>query len=346
MLKDGDNTQTLALASRLKEVALQIPQKPRSGLNFIERSDRFDSYAYAVQSVLFSGKTRFQEVLIADTVNFGRVLVLDGVIQSSRYDEALYHEMLVQPALLFHSHPAAVLIIGGGEGASLREVLVHRQVEKATMVDIDGELVDLCKLHLDTWHRGAFKDRRSELVIGDGREFIESTSQHYDVIILDVVDMLNNGPAQALYTRQFYQKLKTRLNPGGILAVQAMEYSLSSGNHSALRRTLSVVFSHVHSYATVIPSFLSSWSFIVASDWLNPGDWSAEKIDEAMAEKIPGWTKHLDGQFIVSAFAHSKLAKQTLAASGGPIVEDGVRFQPGNYYEEVIDTCMKFPLAK
>ena len=121
---------------------------------FIERTDDFDLYTFAIQKIIYSGKSAFQDVMIADTFNFGRALFLDGSIQSSEDDESLYHEMLVQPAMLRHLNPRDVLIVGGGEGATLREVLVHRSVNSVTMVDIDREVVELCREHLIGWHRG------------------------------------------------------------------------------------------------------------------------------------------------------------------------------------------------
>ncbi|HHH9504059.1 TPA: hypothetical protein ACP32P_004930 [Pseudomonas aeruginosa] len=135
----------------------------------IEDSDPFDQYVYRLRRVLYQGRTRWQNVLIADTYNYDRVLMLDGAIQSAESDESLYHELLVQPAMLAHDEPRDVLIIGGGEGATLREVLSHASVRRAVMVDLDRELVELCREHLFQWHQGAFDDPRSELLTEDGR---------------------------------------------------------------------------------------------------------------------------------------------------------------------------------
>lgn len=167
----------------------------------IEDSDPFDQYVYRLRRVLYQGRTRWQNVLIADTYNYDRVLMLDGAIQSAESDESLYHELLVQPAMLAHDEPRDVLIIGGGEGATLREVLSHASVRRAVMVDLDRELVELCREHLFQWHQGAFDDPRCELLAEDGRAYLERDPSLYDVVIIDVVDMLDNGPAQALYTR-------------------------------------------------------------------------------------------------------------------------------------------------
>lgn len=314
-------------------------------LLFIEDSDRYDLYSYRLSKVLYSGKTAYQNVMIADTLNYGRALMLDGAIQSAQDDESLYHEMLVQPAMLRHPEPRDVLIIGGGEGATLREVLVHRSVRSVTMVDIDRELVELCREHLPTWHCGAFDDRRVRLVFDDGRKFLENDSSRYDLVIIDLVDMLDNGPAQKLYTRQFYQMLRPRLRPDALVAIQGMEFSFVDDKaHAALVRTLRSVFPEVHSYRAHIPSFLSSWGFIIASDWFRPNDWSAQDIDRAIENKLGlHWLDHVTGDFVRSSFS---LCKETLflLSQPGPILEDGIEFIPPPYIEDVESAFVQFPI--
>jgi len=296
---------------------------------FCETSDEFDFYGYCLEAVVAKVTTPFQNVLIADTENHGRILVLDGAIQSAEDDEGLYHEVLVQPAMLAHSKPRSVLIVGGGEGATLREVLKHYSVEKVTMVDIDEQAVDLCKEHLDSWHCNGFFDPRVTMVYEDGRAYLEQDQHKYDVAIIDVVDMLDNGPAQRLYTKEFYAMLKTRLNPGAVVAVQGMEFSHQDyQQHSALRKTLQTVFSQVHSYRTTIPSFLSAWGFILASDSFNPLTFGAHGFDAKIKEVgLASSLKHADGTFLVGCF---QLCKETnkLINQPGPLLEDDVEFIP------------------
>ena len=323
------------------------PPPPAEKLTFRETSDPFDEYAYGLSGIIFSGKTKFQEVLIADTYNWGRILALNGAIQSSEEDEALYHEMLVQPAMLCHANPARVLIIGGGEGATLRETLAHRSVKSVTMVDIDEELVELCQKHLPSWHLGAFDDSRVQLFYEDGRAFIENNQDLYDVVIVDVVDMLdNNSPAQSLYTKQFYQKLDQRLSQNAVVVIQGLELShLDYEGHSALLRTLKTVFSEVHSYRAHIPSFFSSWGFLIASNWFNPTRWSAQQIDMAIEERIGSqWLEHVTGDFLKSAFTLCKETDSRLLKPG-PILEDGVDFiLAPEAPEEQRSTPIRFPV--
>ncbi len=327
----------------------ELPKlKPPSGgkLTFTETSDPFDEYIYRLSGVVFSGKTQFQHVLIADTYNWGRILALNEAIQSSEDDEELYHEMLVQPAMLWHPSPHHVLIIGGGEGATLREVLAHRFVKSVTMVDIDQELVELCRKHLFSWHRGAFDDPRVRLIYADGRTFIENDHNLYDVVIVDVVDMLDNdSPAQSLYTKQFYQKLYRRLSKDAIVVIQGLEFShLDYEGHAALFRTLKTMFSEVHSYRVHIPSFFSSWGFLIASEWLSPDHWTAQQIDKTIGERLGSqWLTHVTGNFLKSAFA---LCKETssLLLQPGPILEDGVSFIPPPEPPRIEPTPVHFPI--
>lgn len=293
----------------------------------VEALDPFDRYEFRIRKLLVSGRTPYQSVAIADTYSFGRVLALDGSIESAEDDEALYHEALVQPAMLLHPGPEKVLVIGGGEGATLRELLYHKSVRKATMVDLDEAVVALCRAHLPTWHMGAFEDPRTRLVIGDGRQFLEQETERYDVIVIDIVDMLEGGPAQLLYTRRFYQLVRERLAPGGIVVVQALELShMDAQQHAAVARTLRTAFPQVWSYRAPVPSFLSSWGFLLASDWADPWKVSEEEIDRRIRERLVGPAatpplEHLDGQFFRALFGLDLGLRRELAKDG-PVIED------------------------
>jgi spermidine synthase len=314
-----------------------------SSLFCVETSDPFDSYTYRLESIRFSGRTGYQSVVIAKTYNYGLALFLDGQIQSAEDDEALYHELLVQPAMLRHPSPKDVLILGGGEGATLREVLVHESVRSATMVDLDGELVDLCRQYLDTFHMGAFDDPRGRLIIGDGRAFLEQDQNLYDVIIVDLVDMIEHTQISRLYTVEFYQLVRQRLRPGGIVAVQGLEFSfLDDEAHAAVARTLRAVFTEVHSYRAHIPSFLAGWGFMWASDWARPDEWSAEAIDATIADRLGDWLDHVNGPFVKSCFAMCKDTILALAAPG-PVLQDGVAFVPPVVIEVPEPTRAIFP---
>jgi spermidine synthase len=176
--------------------------------------------AFHVQEVVYQGETEFQRVDIIRAEGYGLVLFLNGQRQSSEADEFIYHEMLVHPAMFRHPAPARVFIAGGGEGAVAREVLRHTTVEAVTQVDIDGQVVALCRRYLPAWSAGAYEDPRLRLVIGDARAYLEETAERYDVIFLDLPEWSPQTPARALYAPDFYRLVRERLAPGGLMALQ------------------------------------------------------------------------------------------------------------------------------
>ncbi|MEW5784786.1 MAG: polyamine aminopropyltransferase [Bacillota bacterium] len=253
---------------------------------FIEHTSPSTAHMFGVKDYLKSFRTRFQQVEIAESFFFGRILIIDGKIQSSELDEYIYHEALVHPAMLMHEAPRSVLVIGGGEGATLREVLLHPTVERAVMVDIDQEVVDLCKEYLQDWHRGSFDDPRTELLHLDARQYLEDHADRFDVIIGDLPEPVEAGPAQKLFTRQFYQLINRRLNEGGILALQAGDFSITFMDaHSAIYNTIKQAIAEVHSYRAYIPSFNTDWSYIVASKDKKPACLEPAEIDRRIRER-------------------------------------------------------------
>jgi spermidine synthase len=285
-----------------------------------ETGTPYEFHSFAAKSFLFTGRTAFQEVAILDTQEYGKMLVIDGRTQSAEEDEYIYHEALVHPAMLTHPEPRQVLIIGGGEGASLREVLRYRSVQRVVMVDIDRELVELCQKWLPEWHQGAFQDPRVELVFADGKDYIEQTPTSFDVVIVDICDALEDGPALALYTESFYRSVQRRLAPGGLLVVQAMELSgLDYVDHVQVRDTLSLVFPVVRSYATFIPSFWADWGFLIASNGLDPAGMSPDLLMDRLrttgaagVESLAPQLQFYDPDAHVRMFALSKDVKARL----------------------------------
>jgi len=234
---------------------------------FLDEESRNRWIAYRLRRTVLQTRTRFCRVQILDTAALGRILVLDDKIQSAELDEAIYHEALVHPAMTAHPEPRRVLILGGGEGATLREVLKHRCVERAVMVDIDGELVEICRKHLPSWSAGALRSPRARVVIGDAVRYVLRRPGTWDVIIADISDPEEGSPAGVIYTREFYRALRPRLRPGGIFVTQATEiFYDGTGIHPILRATLASVFKRASSYAEYIPSFSSLWGFVAASD--------------------------------------------------------------------------------
>ena len=221
-----------------------------------------------ISEVFYSGNTQFQQVEIVGSELFGRSLVLDGKTQSTERDEHIYHESLVHPAMAIHGHPETVFIAGGGEGGTLREVLAHKAVEKAVMVDLDPDVVNLCRQYLPNHHQGSFEDQRTMLIHQDARGFLLETNDIFDVMIMDLVDPLEGGTAGLLYTEEYYRIAKLRLKPDGILVTQSGPAGLLSFQEcfTTIVNTLSQVFDCAVPYHAHVPSFQTLWGFTLASD--------------------------------------------------------------------------------
>jgi len=177
-------------------------------------------FRFAAGEVFFESRTEHQHLIIFHNETFGRVMMLDGVIQVTEADEFIYHEMLAHTPLFAMGldQPRRVLIIGGGDGGVLREVLRHESVERATLCEIDRSVIDMCREHLPMISQGAYDDQRAEIVIADGTAFVAETDELFDIVIVDSTDPI--GPGEALFTETFYRDCKRCLKPGGILVNQ------------------------------------------------------------------------------------------------------------------------------
>ena len=267
----------------------------------------------AIKGRVFSTKTAFQEVEIVDSLQHGRCLLLDGKTQSAEADEFIYHEGLVHPAMVTHPNPVSVFIAGGGEGATLREALAHNTVKRAVMVDLDSEVVEVCVRYLPNHHRGAFDDPRTELHHRDAREYLETTQDTYDVIIIDLPDPQEAGPASLLYTQNFYRLLSQRLNPQGVMAVQSEPCMVGNLEaFSAINNTLWSVFPHVYPYHIMVPSFASDWGFNLASLGPNPLALNVQEVDRRLADRGCALLRFYDGVTHNGLFALPKHVRTTL----------------------------------
>jgi len=240
---------------------------------------------HKVKRILYSGRSKYQEIDVVETQDFGLCLVLDGKVQSSLVDEFIYHEALVHPAMVTHPCPEKVLVIGGGEGGTVREVLKHNIVKDVVMVDIDEEVIRVSKTFMPQLSAGAFEDKRLKLVIDDGRAYLKKTNERYDVILIDVTDPLPEGPSYLLYTKQFYELVKERLKPDGLMATQATSVFYSRKSYTLIYNTLRQVFPVVRAYSAWIPSYVSAWGFVLASLKHDPLSLSNEEVERRLSER-------------------------------------------------------------
>ncbi len=234
---------------------------------YVEEFFPTEQHHHAIERVYFAGKTAFQTVGVIETPVLGKMLILDGDTQSAQRDEKIYHETLVHPAMASAPDRSNVLILGGGEGATLREVLRHPQVRTCTMVDIDGQVIDLAKRFLPEWSAGAFDDARARVIVGDALAFVRDDAERYGVIISDLTEPLEDSPSNALFCGPVFENIKTRLTPGGVYVLQASTAGFHNMSlHAKMARTLRGYYRFVRSFFTHVPAFDNDWAFIACSD--------------------------------------------------------------------------------
>jgi spermidine synthase len=252
---------------------------------------------FRVEKIFFEGRTKFQYVQCFANGLFGKVLFIDRKIQSAQVDEYVYHESLVHPAMMTHPKPQRILVLGGGEGATLREVYRHSTVESITMVDIDDELVGICKKHLPEWSEGSYEDIRTRLVIGDARQFVEKTQEKFDVIISDLTEPLEENPSVYLFTKEFYEKINKTLEKNGVFVLQAGSTDPTYHEFfTSCAKTLYHIFPIVRPYWTFVFSFGGPWGFIVASKKEDPLDLAKNDLRKRSdSRKIKGLKFYHDG---------------------------------------------------
>lgn len=211
------------------------------------------SQKFAVEQILFEKKSQFQHICVFHNTGLGRVLVLDNIVQTTELDEFIYHEMFAHVPLFSHPNPKSVLIIGGGDGGLLREVLRHPSVETVDMVEIDADVVHACRKFMPFICRDAYEDPRSNLIIDDALVYIQETEKTYDVILCDSTDP--TGPSEALFSSAFFDMCSESLNSGGIFVNQCGIPFLRGNHHHKVIDDLGLVFSEVAAYQTTVPTY-------------------------------------------------------------------------------------------
>jgi len=273
----------------------------------------WDYYAHGITRVLEYRQTAFQEMYIVETGAYGKALVLDGKWQSCTGDEFLYHEPLVHPAMLLHARPRNVLILGGGEGATAREILRWKTVERVVMIDIDGEVVEACKRHLPEMHRGCFEDPRLDVRIQDALNFLDDTAQSWDVIISDLSDPIEEGPSFKLFTKEYFEKAKGVLAADGVFVLQAGPVSPAEMRmHARLACTMRTVFDHVRSYVSYVPTYASPWGFTLGTARSIDTRPDPEAVDQQLGASTTGGLRMLDGSTLLGLYQLPKHLRRAI----------------------------------
>lgn len=217
--------------------------------------------------VLFDKKSPFGHVQIFDTPFYGRMLTLDGIIQVAEKDEFIYHEMMVTLPAIKHGEPKSILVVGGGDGGAVKQAVTLPGVERVVLVEIDTSVIDVCQTYMPSIADGSLQDSKVEVIIADGKKYIEETKEKFDLIVLDLTDPVPDGPAEALFTDTFYQSVKNCLKPGGIMSTHCGSLLFQPEEAGELKTRLEKVFKDVVLHYAIIPTYqLSYFGFLIASD--------------------------------------------------------------------------------
>ena len=258
------------------------------------------SQRFRIDKLYFEEKTGHQHLMIFHNAMLGRVMTLDGVVQTTEADEFIYHEMMAHVPIIAHGAVSRVLIVGGGDGGMLREVVRH-PVESVTQVEIDGAVVEMAKTYLPKHSAGAYDDPRLNLVIADGFAFVREDREHYDVIIVDSTDPI--GPGEVLFSEDFYALAKARLTPGGIIVTQNGVPFFQPDELATTHRRLGRHFADTTFYCAPIPTYYGGfmsfgWGTDDASLRALSRDTAAERIAAAGLE-----TRYYNADIHGAAFA-------------------------------------------
>lgn len=283
---------------------------------YVEEFSPTEMHHHALEETYHSGRTDFQSVAVVRSATFGKMLIIDGDTQSSQADERIYHETLVHPAMAAAVDRRDVLILGGGEGATLREVLRYPDVRTCTMVDIDGQVVELSKRYLPEWGAGAWNDKRARVIIGDALKFLREEEAQFGVVISDLTEPLEDSPSHPLFNASVFRDIKARLVEGGVYALQASTAAFNNAAlHAKMSRTLRKFFRHVASFSTHVPAFDTEWAFLACSDRVDIARLDDATID-AYVTKLAGDNMFYDAETHRRLFSLPLFLRRALAASG------------------------------
>ncbi len=264
---------------------------------------------YRLKRKIVSEKSPYQKIELVETFEFGKMLLLDGAVQTSEKDEFIYHEMLVHPALLTHPKPNRVLIIGGGDGGALRRVLEH-PVEEAILVEMDQKVVELSKVYLSSISNYAFDNKRATIIIDDGFSFLKREKKKFDLIIVDSTDPV--GKATVLFSKDFYQLAFSSLNEEGMIVTQSgsVFYQLDEVRQTFFN--LKKIFPYAYVYLASVPTYPGSlWSFTLGSKLhLPPLIPLSVKKERMIKRKIK--TRYYNLEVDLAAFALPTFLKEAL----------------------------------
>ncbi len=259
-----------------------------------------DGFGIAIREkeVLFSDNSPYQKVEIIDSESkLGKILTLDDLMMTTEGDEFFYHEMITHIPMMNHKEPKTVLVIGGGDGGTVREVLKHDTVKKVVLCEIDGMVIEVCKKYLPTI-ACQLDNPKCEILVEDAIEYIKDKKDMFDIVLIDSTDPI--GPGEGLFTEEFYTNVKNSMKKGGILAVQSESPIAQSENVTKMYKLLRKVFPICKAYSSNIPTYPGGyWTWAYCSVDVEPLSY----IDERRCEEITKTCKVYNKEYHLARFA-------------------------------------------
>ena len=279
---------------------------------FVEKLTGRDIFLRAATEVLELKKTKYQNLALIKTELLGRVLILDNVCQLSEADEFIYHELLVQVPAILHATPQKVLILGGGDGCALREILKWKSIEQAVLVDIDPDVVNCARKHLGDLNQDALNHPKAQVVIEDAFNFVQQTQTKWDLIICDLSDPVEDGPSMRLFTQEFFQDLKKILTPQGILSVQSGPAAPPEHFYfTRVANTLKQVFPYFKACFSFCQSYLTPLGFSLVRQIPFP-ELTVNSIDKIIYANLQEPLRYLDGVTTLASLTIPKFLQTAL----------------------------------
>ncbi len=304
----NDLMSTFAPAQRITNRILRGSKDPetRSDELLLEWLNDHSAFGFQAARRLETMRTRYQQLEVFETPQWGRLLRLDGRYMTSERDEFFYHEPMVHVAAITHEQPRSVLVVGGGDGGTAEEMLKHPSVGRLVLAELDGDVVEMSRKHLQSIHKGALDDPRVALRIGDGAQFVaeqaaRADGERFDLIVLDLTDP--DTPAQQLYTREFFAQVKQLLRAGGAITLHISSPIFTPARVQQLTSSLRSVFSIVRPFGLYVPLYGTYWGMATASDALDPLSLPSAEVERRLASRGIRDLKYYNGDVHRALFA-------------------------------------------
>ena len=250
---------------------------------YLEALNPSFGYFYTVNRTLHRAATKYQKVELVDTDEFGKVLLLDDITQVAEKNDFMYHEPMVHPALASHPKPQNILVVGGGDGGTVREVIKYPTVKRVELAELDEGVIRFSRKYLGGVNNDSFDDGRVRINITDGRRFVEERPGEFDVVIMDMTDPF--GPSNMLYTKEFYRLAKRAMRDRAGIFVMHTESPVSRpAAFSCIQKTLGSVFKSVNPFYMYIQMYAVLWSVTAASDGIDLAAAKPAAIDKKLAK--------------------------------------------------------------